>query len=248
MKIVSFYSFKGGVGRSLSLLNLGCHLAYRMGQRVGLMDLDVEAGGLSHLLGIAVPESRDLLTLLEPTNRDVASLEQYVIGVPEPGRRQETRLFLVPTVADSQLLDQVEWNQNTQRFLMDHLFPAFKQLYHLDYLLLDSRSGLSQTATFTITAAEIEVLVCRLDSQTRYGMKRMVDVCQASGKPFRIVATAVPEKGRARALVRFHEEVGVPVDVVVPYESSLYYQEEVYSWVHRRHPVSRAYGQLYIRA
>lgn len=43
--IVTFYSFKGGVGRSMALANIGAWL-YRRGRRVLLVDWDLEAPGL----------------------------------------------------------------------------------------------------------------------------------------------------------------------------------------------------------
>src|ERR1039458_6701404 len=45
---VTFYSFKGGVGRSMALINTAGILAGR-GFRVLVMDLDLEAPGLSYL-------------------------------------------------------------------------------------------------------------------------------------------------------------------------------------------------------
>ncbi len=44
--IISFYSFRGGVGRSMAMLNVGVLLA-RAGRRVLLVDLDLEAPGLT---------------------------------------------------------------------------------------------------------------------------------------------------------------------------------------------------------
>ncbi|MCP4696943.1 MAG: tetratricopeptide repeat protein, partial [Gammaproteobacteria bacterium] len=49
MKIISFFSFKGGVGRTALLSNLGAHWAAQ-GKVVALMDLDLSAPGLSYSL------------------------------------------------------------------------------------------------------------------------------------------------------------------------------------------------------
>jgi len=47
MFTVSFYSYKGGVGRTMALLNVAWYLAQK-GSRVALVDLDLEAPGLHH--------------------------------------------------------------------------------------------------------------------------------------------------------------------------------------------------------
>ena len=44
--IITFYSFKGGVGRTMALVNTGAELA-RRGRKVLLVDFDLEAPGLS---------------------------------------------------------------------------------------------------------------------------------------------------------------------------------------------------------
>ncbi|MCG8528383.1 MAG: AAA family ATPase, partial [Opitutales bacterium] len=46
MRTITFYSYKGGVGRTMSLANVAWRLAQK-GKRVGLVDLDLEAPGLS---------------------------------------------------------------------------------------------------------------------------------------------------------------------------------------------------------
>ena len=45
MYVVTFYSFKGGVGRTMTLVNVGVALAAR-GRRVLLVDFDLEAPGI----------------------------------------------------------------------------------------------------------------------------------------------------------------------------------------------------------
>jgi tetratricopeptide (TPR) repeat protein len=45
--VVSFYSFKGGVGRSMTLLNVAWHLAHQ-GRWTAMLDLDLEAPGLEN--------------------------------------------------------------------------------------------------------------------------------------------------------------------------------------------------------
>lgn len=47
MKTISFFSFKGGVGRTALLTNLGAHWATQ-GKVVVLMDLDLMAPGLTY--------------------------------------------------------------------------------------------------------------------------------------------------------------------------------------------------------
>lgn len=45
MKTITFYSYKGGVGRSLALVNIATRLA-EFGKKVCVLDFDLEAPGL----------------------------------------------------------------------------------------------------------------------------------------------------------------------------------------------------------
>ena len=47
-QVITFYSYKGGTGRSMSLANVACLIADRIGDagRILLVDWDLEAPGL----------------------------------------------------------------------------------------------------------------------------------------------------------------------------------------------------------
>lgn len=242
MKIVTFYSFKGGVGRSLTLLNVAYQLS-QLGQKIGLIDLDIEAGGLNHILKEGTGEEKDLLSLLLPTNRDLSKLDEYVLEIAFR-KKEQPLVFLLPTVSDSKLLDQIKWDKATQRFLSDELFPTFGRTYKLDYLFIDSRSGLSEFSTFSLKIADLEVLVCRLDTQNRYGIKRIVAICKAASKPFKIVVSACPADGRAEHVKSFGKEIEAKVDVVLPYVSRLYYEEVIISKKDPNNELSKEYSFL----
>ena len=73
--IFTFYSFKGGVGRSMALMNVAYTLA-GWGRHVLVVDMDLEAPGLSGFLHrseeLAAPEAahpKDILTLLGEATR-----------------------------------------------------------------------------------------------------------------------------------------------------------------------------------
>jgi MinD-like ATPase involved in chromosome partitioning or flagellar assembly len=242
MRIINFYSFKGGVGRSLSLVNIAYQLSQK-GQKIGLVDLDVEAGGLNHILDVSVNSGRDLLALLTSTSDDLPDLEEYVHEIAF--RRDEApRVFLLPTISDSNLLDEIRWNESTQRFISDELFPAFRRLYSLDYILIDSRSGLSTFAALAMKIADMEVLVCRLDAQNRYGIRRIVEVCRAASKPFKIVVSACPAEKQAQHIARFEKEINAKIDYVLPYLPDLYYEEFIISKRNPNHNLSKQYLAL----
>lgn len=65
-RIVTFYSYKGGVGRTMALVNTA-HVLARKGYRVLAIDFDLEAPGMTHFFRDAVAKSnvdRDAIDLL----------------------------------------------------------------------------------------------------------------------------------------------------------------------------------------
>ncbi|MGH8570711.1 MAG: AAA family ATPase, partial [Gammaproteobacteria bacterium] len=117
--ITTFYSYKGGVGRTLLLANVGMSLA-QAGRRVLLWDLDVEAPGM-HLIPALSPHpipARGFLEWLDdwqrqgmarPTPRQLKALNGCVCEVPET----EARLHILPAFGEkadfAALYQAIDW-------------------------------------------------------------------------------------------------------------------------------------------
>jgi MinD-like ATPase involved in chromosome partitioning or flagellar assembly len=123
-QIVTFYSFKGGVGRTMALVNTA-HALARRGARVLMVDFDLEAPGMSHFFSKSVRTrskraSRDALDLLleaKSTLKEIESgveelepplsLDDYIVHVKVPpngsavvSRYLEGRIDLLPATLD----------------------------------------------------------------------------------------------------------------------------------------------------
>src|SRR5688572_14491351 len=88
MYAVTFYSYKGGVGRSLLVANCALYLA-QLGLRVVALDLDLEAPGLHYKFATAFPQVNaprrgvvDLIYDYAIKNRLYDTLGDVAIEVP----------------------------------------------------------------------------------------------------------------------------------------------------------------------
>jgi tetratricopeptide (TPR) repeat protein/MinD-like ATPase involved in chromosome partitioning or flagellar assembly len=83
--IVGFYSFKGGVGRTMALANVA-YLMARRGRNVLVLDLDLEAPGLGVFLKsldeLGEPAAADVIDLLAWANTITAEESEPVEGSP----------------------------------------------------------------------------------------------------------------------------------------------------------------------
>src|SRR5437773_1298513 len=84
MFVVTFYSFKGGVGRTMALVNVGAYLA-SLGRRVLLVDFDLEAPGLP---------SYDLS---RPRKAEYPGIVEFVTSYLETGEVPEVNKYVYPS-------------------------------------------------------------------------------------------------------------------------------------------------------
>ncbi len=81
MRTIGFYSFKGGVGRSNLIMNLAYYLAWTQGKQVGILDLDLEAPGLSVSKPLQVAEGekypdKGLYDYLDAASKELRRLKK----------------------------------------------------------------------------------------------------------------------------------------------------------------------------
>ncbi|UJW36004.1 AAA family ATPase [Saccharothrix sp. AJ9571] len=142
--VVTFYSYKGGVGRSFTLANVAVLLA-RWGHRVLCVDWDLEAPGLLDYF-------RPLLRA-EPTGGVVDLVDDFLAGKVRRAAHitslaaEGTLDFIAAGRADDDYTSRVQainWESLYDRGFGDFLETRRAQwTADYDYVLLDSRTGIS---------------------------------------------------------------------------------------------------------
>jgi MinD-like ATPase involved in chromosome partitioning or flagellar assembly len=143
--VVTFYSYKGGVGRSFALANTAVLLA-KWGHRVLCLDWDLEAPGLHDYFRPLFDEqpSAGVLDLIDDFLTD---------------RRRTLRDLITHTTADGKLdvmaagdqdsdyparVQELDWDRLYRRGFADYLETRRAEwVADYDFVLLDSRTGLS---------------------------------------------------------------------------------------------------------
>ncbi len=180
--IFSFFSFKGGVGRTTALVSLAVQLA-RSGKRVATVDLDLEAPGLSSILSGADGRSADygvvdfLLerALLEPRDMDLADYyylvdDRALIGNGPPilvipaGRLDENYLEKLARLDYETLYQQFDPDTKPVSPFRELLNEVRRQR-DIDYLLLDARAGLHDLGGLALSGIAHLDVILGLDSE-----------------------------------------------------------------------------------
>jgi cellulose biosynthesis protein BcsQ len=149
MYTVTFYSFKGGVGRTMAMVNTALALA-QAGKRVLLVDFDLEAPGLTTFdrlrsdgphPGIVEYVSDYLRTGTTP------ELEDYIFEAPTSEGPGKT--WVLPAGREDSAyrksLAQINWldlyNERNGFLLFEDMKYQIEKKYEPDYVLIDSRTG-----------------------------------------------------------------------------------------------------------
>ena len=182
MYAVTFYSYKGGVGRSLLVANCAHYLA-QLGLRVVALDLDLEAPGLHYKFADLLPPGFvprrgvvDLISDYATRDQLYESLADVVFEVPlgdsmpEPGDRPQGKLLVIPAGASPSLeywkqVASIDW----KRFLYDEGATGLEFFVDLrdrisaelepDLLLIDSRTGITEIGNVA-TSVLADAVVC----------------------------------------------------------------------------------------
>lgn len=184
--IVTFFSFKGGVGRSTALVATALTLA-RNGHRVAIVDLDLEAPGLStvffkdNLVNYGVI---DYLLEKKIQSRNW-TLRNDILAINEPlliGNSGEP-IFLLPAGnVDENYLEKLA--RLDFQNLVDHDIPeTFKGMLKelesvikpLDFILLDSRAGFHDIGGLALTdLSHAAVIFGRQSRQSWAGLTHVI--------------------------------------------------------------------------
>ena len=145
MYVTTFYSFKGGVGRSMALLNVAVELA-SCGRRVLVVDFDLEAPGIQTCAPFN--SDRTLPGLVEYISEYIATRRAPdVAGYLHRANVPSSLSFMPSGIQDATYasrLNAIDWldlYQNLDGYLM---FEDLKQQWRnhgFDYVLVESRTG-----------------------------------------------------------------------------------------------------------
>ncbi|MFL6245456.1 MAG: KGGVGR-motif variant AAA ATPase [Thermoanaerobaculia bacterium] len=230
-RIVTFYSYKGGTGRSMALANVAWILASNA-KRVLVIDWDLEAPGLHRYFRPYVPD-KDLATspglmefLLEYVSQaltpsdEAKPLDWYKAhaDIVEYAQSLRWSLFEKPGTLDlipagrqcesyASTVNLFNWQQFYDKLGGNAFFEAAKDYMRseYDYILIDSRTGVSDTSGIcTIHMPDTVVLCFTLNIQSIEGAAavaaRIEHARQNSNRDIRIlpVPTRVDESEKEK--------------------------------------------------
>jgi len=225
MRTITFYSYKGGVGRTLAAANFAVYLA-KLGLKTVVIDFDLEAPGIDAKFPmLKVPADQkgilDYILDYQLNNEDPGSIKQICLQIPIESSESTLPLWLIP--AGQYLLEeyyrklsQLDWSfifseERDGVAFFQQFLAHIKQELQADFVIIDSRTGITEIAGLcTQQLADEVVMLSSLSSEsirvTKH-IKRLIQhskVAKALGKSIdvKVVVSRVPKPEDLEAFKR----------------------------------------------
>jgi MinD-like ATPase involved in chromosome partitioning or flagellar assembly len=236
--VICFYSYKGGTGRSVALLNVAAAIA-STGKRVGVIDLDFASPGLDSIIGAG----RTLLSLQDQLiDPRMNRLKDTIVDLRKAkGWRISGDVILMPASHDVDKISKTPTNQYGSFLLQTVLLPAFIRQFNLDLVILDSGSGMSEGAAIAIGISDTVVVLFRLDKQSLTGTKEVLTLLKQGSKQFQMVGSCVKVRSMKSEAEKFLKQ---SIDFLLPLDESLEESEEILTVSNTSRPICRVYGAI----
>lgn len=243
-QILTIHSFRGGTGKSNSTANVAGLIAAR-GQRVGVVDTDIQSPGIHTLFGLDQDQ-------IEHSLNDFlwgrCSVKQTAQDVTERlGSNITGRAFLIPSslrVGDISRALREGYDVGT----LHAGLAALVDELNLDYLLIDTHPGLNEETLLSMGTSHAVAIILRPDQQDYEGTSVAVQVAQRLNVPrLMLVVNKVPSALNTEEVRRRVEQTyGCHVATVIPHSDDLMTlaSQGIFSLRFPDHPISALFKEL----
>jgi tetratricopeptide (TPR) repeat protein len=267
VKIATFYSFKGGVGRSMGALNMAWALT-EMGRRVVLIDADLHAPGLTMSKHFDFEKKKlkyggifeYIKAYLDRDVKPKPPIKNYANFVMEGDQGAVLHFIPVADLRKPYNPSDIPWKKlekpaNIQRFIA-HFRKDLEDSLDPDYVLIDARTGFTEIGgLFTSKLPDIVVLFTGLNEQNRCGTEWVLQLLKEnSAQDLMVVFSPVPEgeedlkKERLEKARRIFEKAlpqeNRPAFASIPYHPRAALLEEIFVRDWPETMIAEAYRRL----
>jgi MinD-like ATPase involved in chromosome partitioning or flagellar assembly len=172
--IVSVHSFRGGTGKSNISANLASLLAMA-GQRVGVIDTDIQSPGIHVLFGVDANQLTHSLNDYLYGRCDITEAAQDLSSVLGPDLAGA--IYLIPASLNAGDIARVLREGYDTSLLSEGLHRLVDEL-RLDALIIDTHPGLNEETLLSIAISDALVIVLRPDQQDYEGTGVTVQVAR----------------------------------------------------------------------
>jgi len=218
-KVISIHSFRGGTGKSNTAANVAVLLAAE-GQRVGVVDTDLQSPGIHTLFGLNQDAMRYSLNQYLWGGCDIKQAAHDLTANLDAGLRG--RVYLIPSSIKANDIARV-MREGYDVGLLNEGFRRLVKELSLDVLVLDTHPGLNEETLLSIAMSNALVIVLRPDHQDYEGTSVTLSVARRLKVPDLVIVVNKtppvfdPEEVRERVQKAYECEV----TAVLPHSDEL---------------------------
>lgn len=239
-KVINFYSYKGGVGRTIALIQVAYLLA-KQGKRVLLMDLDIEAPSLHRIFKEQVNNKTfgvtyGLVDYLFEKTMSVNESDQKIkinelfceINLDEP---ISGSIYLIPATKhlNSQYifkLSQLQTHIIYENKYLEDLLQNFENEINIDTVLIDSRTGINQWGAFSLLGFSDQIVFVTYPNEENIeGINQVIKLMDEAGLENYVVAMSKivdnPEGQKYSDSLFKRLNVNQMIPINIPYNSAI---------------------------
>lgn len=244
-QIIAVHSFRGGTGKSNLIANIAATMALQ-GQRVGIIDTDIQSPGIHVIFGLNENKIERALNDYLWGQCDIKDAAYDVTDTlsAENGNADTVkgRLYLVPSSIKAGEIARIL----REGYDVIRLNDGFQQLIRslkLDYLLIDTHPGLNEETLLSIGISNVLIILLRPDNQDFQGTAVTVDVARKLRVPkmLLVINKALPSLNFADLQQKVEKIYNVPVAGILPLSEEMMQLASIgiFSLHHPKHPISQ---------
>ncbi|HZS03899.1 MAG TPA: TIR domain-containing protein [Blastocatellia bacterium] len=211
--VITFYSYKGGVGRTLALANIGALLC-RWGYKVLCIDWDLEAPGLDLYFNpwVTTPDRPGLTELIhEHIDGGQPEWQDYLtqVNFPATTEASPSLLLMKAGMQDEtyvRRMQALDWTKLYKKHDLGNFLEDLRNQWRkeFDFILVDSRTGITDIGGIcTVQLPDLLVLLFTANLQSLRGSLDVMERARntRNSLPFdrsRLLALPVPTRFESR--------------------------------------------------
>jgi MinD-like ATPase involved in chromosome partitioning or flagellar assembly len=243
-KIISVHSFRGGTGKSNTTANVATLLAAG-GQKVGVVDTDIQSPGIHVLFGLT---EEDMHHSLNDYLWGKCEIQEAAHDVtPNLGANIPGRVYLIPSSVKAGEIARVLREGYDVGLLNDGFHKLIDEL-ELDVLMIDTHPGLNEETLLSIAISDALLIILRPDQQDYQGTGVTVEVARKLDVPrLLLMVNKVPSVFNSEEVrTRVEKTYQCEVAAVIPHSEEMMTLASAGVFVLRYpdHPVTGLYRQV----
>ena len=242
-KRISFHSFRRGTGRS-SLMACITALMAKKGKRVGIIDANLQSPSAHILFGLTDNEISKTLNNYLWEECGIGEIA-YDVGDSVGAPRGQT--YLVPASDDMVEIMRI-LKEGFEVRILTEAYAQFSSQYNLDYLFIDTGSGLNESVLASLAVSDIALVIMRLDEQDYQGVATTLTLAKYMDVPqvLTVVNSVPPSYDLKDVKHTVAEKFNTDVAVALPHSEQFLAlgSKDIFVMRYPQHPLTEALREM----